>query len=92
MNEEESLAHSSDDPSQAKNAVLVASHSVPKGARRVAGIDFNQYQSSDMTVNDLMEGMASMGFQASAVGDAVETINHMVCALLPALPMERINY
>ncbi|KAL9107439.1 MAG: hypothetical protein Q9227_007636 [Pyrenula ochraceoflavens] len=62
---------------QAKDAVLVASDPVPEGARQIKGLDFDEHQALEMTVSDLVEGMTDMGFQASAVGDAVKIINHM---------------
>lgn len=46
----------------------------------VKGIDFDDYQGRDITVNELVAGMADMGFQASAVGDAVRIIDDMVCS------------
>ncbi|ODH45164.1 deoxyhypusine synthase [Paracoccidioides brasiliensis] len=64
-------------PSSAVNAVFINSQSVPEGSRQVNGIDFNQYTGKDITVADLVDGMAEMGFQASAVGDAVQIINEM---------------
>lgn len=47
----------------------------------VKGIEFNDYEGREITVNELVAGMADMGFQASAVGDAIRIINDMVeCA------------
>lgn len=69
-------------PSSATDAVLVASEPVPEGVRQVRGVDFNRYQGRDITVADMVEHMAGMGFQASAVADAVRIINDMVCILL----------
>jgi deoxyhypusine synthase len=66
-------------PSTATAAVLLASESVPEGSREVRGIDFNCYDDQDVTVAELVDGMATMGFQASAVGDAARIINQMVC-------------
>ena len=65
-------------PSKATDAVLVASDPVPEGMQEVQGIDFNDHHGTDITVADLVDGMANMGFQASAVGDAVRIINKMV--------------
>ena len=62
----------------ATNAVLRPSDPVPQGIRRVNGIEFNDYGGRDITVKELVAGMADMGFQASAVGDAVRIINDMV--------------
>jgi hypothetical protein len=51
-------------PSNATDAVLKPSEPVPEGSREVQGIDFNDY--------------ADMGFQATAVGEAVRIVNDMV--------------
>lgn len=65
-------------PSKATEAVLLASDAVPDGARQVLGIDFDAHLGSDISVAKLVEGMATMGFQATAIGDAVRIINQMV--------------
>ncbi len=65
-------------PSKATDAVLVASVPVPEGVQKVQGIEFNDHRGTDITVAELVDGMANMGFQASAVGDAVRIINEMV--------------
>ena len=65
-------------PSEATAAVLVPSDPVPYGVQKVQGIDFNAHHAADITVAELVDGMASMGFQASAVADAVQIINQMV--------------
>lgn len=65
-------------PSKATDAVLVASDPVAEGVQQVHGIEFNDYHDADITVTELVDGMAKMGFQASAVGDAVRIINEMV--------------
>ena len=65
-------------PSIATGAVLLPSDPVPEGVQRVQGIDFNAHHAADVTVAELVDGMASMGFQASAVADAVQIINQMV--------------
>ncbi|KAI4124490.1 MAG: hypothetical protein LQ347_005717 [Umbilicaria vellea] len=64
-------------PSAATNAVLKPSDPVPQGVRMVKGIEFNDYEGREITVNELVAGMADMGFQASAVGDAIRIINDM---------------
>jgi hypothetical protein len=65
-------------PSQATDAVLLPSDPVPEGMQRVEGIDFNAHRAADITVAELVDGMANMGFQASAVADAAQIINQMV--------------
>jgi hypothetical protein len=62
----------------AKNAVLMPSESIPEGSEEVHGIDFNQYRDKKITVEELVSNMTHMGFQASAIGDAVRIINGMV--------------
>ncbi|KAK2800005.1 Deoxyhypusine synthase [Onygenales sp. PD_10] len=64
-------------PSSATGAVLVPSEAVPEGAKKVTGIDFNKYADKDITAAELLDGMAGMGFQASAVGEAARIINEM---------------
>lgn len=65
-------------PPAAADAVFKPSDPMPQGVRMVRGIEFNDYNRGDVTVNELVAGMAEMGFQASAVGDAVRIINDMV--------------
>ncbi|KAF2488679.1 Deoxyhypusine synthase [Lophium mytilinum] len=64
-------------PSGATDAVLKPSDPVPDGARQVEGIDFNKYRDRPITVEELVAGMSSMGFQATSVGEAVRIINDM---------------
>jgi deoxyhypusine synthase len=65
-------------PSGAAAAVLKPSDPVPEDARPVQGIDFNHYAQRSITVEELVGGMADMGFQATSVGQAVRIINDMV--------------
>jgi deoxyhypusine synthase len=65
-------------PSNATDAVLKPSEPVPEGSREVQGIDFNDYAERAITVEELVGGYANMGFQATAVGEAVRIINDMV--------------
>lgn len=65
-------------PSAATDAVLKPSDAVPEGARKVQGIDFNDYTGRNVTVEELVGNFANTGFQASAVGDAVRIVNDMV--------------
>ncbi|KAF2012601.1 Deoxyhypusine synthase [Aaosphaeria arxii CBS 175.79] len=64
-------------PSGATDAVLKPSDPVPEDAREVKGIEFDNYAGRGITVQELVGGMASMGFQATAVGEAVRIINDM---------------
>ena len=65
-------------PTEAAGAVLKPSEPVADSAQQVSGVDFNQYANSDITVAELVASMANMGFQASAVSEAVRIINEMV--------------
>lgn len=69
---------SSGAPTEAKDAVLVRSDPVPESVRKVEGIEFDRHANHDITVTELVQGMTNMGFQASAIGDAVRIINDMV--------------
>jgi deoxyhypusine synthase len=71
-------ANTASAPAGATDAVLKPSDPVPDGSREVQGIDFNQYASRSITVEELVGGYATMGFQATAVGEAVRIINNMV--------------
>jgi deoxyhypusine synthase len=72
-------------PTGATDAVLKPSEPVPEGAQEVQGIDFNQYASRSITVEELVGGYANMGFQATSVGEAVRIINDMVSGASPRL-------
>lgn len=65
-------------PSEATDAVLKASDPVPDGAQEVRGIEFDEYRGRNITVVEMISGMATMGFQASSVSEAVRIINEMV--------------
>jgi deoxyhypusine synthase len=66
-------------PSGATDAVLKPSDPVPEGAMPVKGLDFNDFKKSDITVAELVENMAQMGFQASSIGQAAKIVDGMVC-------------
>ena len=72
------MATHSSAPAGATDAVLKPSEPVPAGVQEVQGIDFNQYAARSITVDELVGGYATMGFQATAVGEAVRIINGMV--------------
>ena len=65
-------------PAAATDAVLKPSGSIEDNVKKVQGIEFNDYHGQDISVRELVRGMRDMGFQASAVGDAVRIINDMV--------------
>ena len=67
-------------PTGATDAVLKPSEPVPADAREVQGIDFNAYAQRPITVDELVGGYARMGFQATAIGEAVRIVNDMVSA------------
>ena len=66
------------DESTATAAVLKPSAPMPSDSKPVDGIDFNEYKTQDITVAEMVGGMANMGFQATAMGEAVKIINDMV--------------
>jgi deoxyhypusine synthase len=65
-------------PALATESVLKPSDPIPDGSRKVIGIDFNDYVEKEITVGELVAGMSTMGFQASAIGEAVRIVNDMV--------------
>lgn len=69
-------------PAAATDAVLKPSQPVPADAREVQGIDFDAYARRTMTVEELVGGYARMGFQATAIGEAVRIVNDMVSCML----------
>ena len=73
-------SHNTSAPNEATVAVLRPSDPIAKGAREVKGINFDEYAGRNVTVSELVAGMTDMGFQASAVGDAVRIIDNMVCS------------
>jgi deoxyhypusine synthase len=73
-------------PSAATDAVLAPSNEMPKGSKKVEGIDFNKLAGGPITIDDLLSGMTNMGFQASSIGEAVRIINDMVSSLFDQSP------
>ncbi|KAI9725983.1 MAG: Deoxyhypusine synthase [Chrysothrix sp. TS-e1954] len=65
-------------PNQATSAVLKRSDPVPDTAVGVRGIDFNAYRDHAPDIDELVACMATSGFQATAVADAVRIINTMI--------------
>ncbi|KAI4098602.1 MAG: hypothetical protein L6R37_006396 [Teloschistes peruensis] len=64
-------------PDATADAVLKPSGPISADARVIRGLDFNDYRDKKLTVEDLVENMAGMGFQATAVAEAVGIINEM---------------
>ncbi|KAL1840082.1 hypothetical protein VTJ49DRAFT_817 [Mycothermus thermophilus] len=64
-------------PSAATEAVLVKSVEMPGDAQKVEELDFNKFKGRPITADDLLQGMKHMGFQASAMCEAVRIINEM---------------
>lgn len=67
-------------PNVSHDAVFKASAPVPKGVPQVDGVEFNDYdrKDTDISAAELVANMANIGFQATAVGEAVRIINDMV--------------
>ena len=65
-------------PTLSTDAVLRPSAPVSEDVHEVSGIEFNDYKDRDITVAELVSGMANMGFQAGAVAEAARIINDMV--------------
>ena len=65
-------------PSSATDAVLVPSDPLPEGIHQVRGVDFDRFQGRDITVAEMVDNMADMGFQGSAVSEAARELNNMV--------------
>lgn len=65
-------------PAAATEAVLVKSVEMPDDAQKVEELDFNKFKSRPITADDLLQGMKHMGFQASAMCEAIRIINDMV--------------
>ncbi|KAK4644959.1 Deoxyhypusine synthase [Podospora pseudopauciseta] len=64
-------------PTAATEAVLVQSVDMPSDAQKVEELDFNAFKGRPITVDDLLQGMKHMGFQASSMCEAVRIINDM---------------
>ncbi|CAK1366508.1 Deoxyhypusine synthase [Cercospora beticola] len=66
-----------DAPAGAANAVLKPSDPVPAGAVPVKGLDFDAFADRNVTVAELVENLANVGFQATSIGQAVDIVNGM---------------
>lgn len=76
-------------PNTAHSAVLKPSQLPPSGSATVSGIDFNNHLASPVTVEELVDGMSSAGFQASSVSSAIRIINSMISWRDPRNPAAR---
>lgn len=65
-------------PTGATDAVLKPSDPIDRGEKEVRGIEFDRFQSNDISVRELVEGMGNMGFQATSIGESVRIIDDMV--------------
>jgi deoxyhypusine synthase len=65
-------------PISVTEAVLKPSDEMPEGSQKVKELDFNAFTGRSISVEDLINGMNHMGFQASSIGEAVRIINDMV--------------
>lgn len=63
-------------PSSAKDAVLVKSDDIPSDAQPVEELDFDKI-TGPITAEHLFLGTRHMGFQATAMGEAIRIINDM---------------
>ncbi|KAI5787248.1 deoxyhypusine synthase [Geopyxis carbonaria] len=64
-------------PSVSTDAVLKPSDPVPASWKEVKGVEFNDHAGEDITVAQLLAGMSHMGFQASNLSRAAQTIDAM---------------
>jgi deoxyhypusine synthase len=64
-------------PPKATEAVLTKSEEMPKDASKVEELDFNKI-TGPVTAEHLLQGMKHMGFQATAMSEAIRIINDMV--------------
>lgn len=70
-------SHNDAIPDLAGDAVLMASAPVPEDAKVVKGIDYSKPESRNARASDIVAGMKTMGFQASAVAEACDIIDEM---------------
>lgn len=78
-------------PTAASSAVLKPSQPIPATTQEVHGIDFNKHTSTPQPINveELLDGMAAAGFQASSVSEAVRIIDSMIRWRDPDVPESR---
>lgn len=68
----------SPDQFAALDTVSTGSYPAPEGLREVTGLDFDNFTGRDISAAEMVAEMASMGFQATSVGEAARIINGMV--------------
>ncbi|KJY00622.1 deoxyhypusine synthase like protein [Zymoseptoria brevis] len=64
-------------PTGVADAVLKPSDPVPADAIPVKGLDFDAFKDRDITVAELVDHLKNVGFQATAIGQAVDIVNGM---------------
>ncbi|KAL8768206.1 MAG: hypothetical protein Q9209_005515 [Squamulea sp. 1 TL-2023] len=65
-------------PELAVSAILKPSAPASAEARTVIGVEFSNHTMEALTAQDLVQSMASMGYQAGAVAEAARIINGMM--------------
>ena len=78
----------SKDPLEGVRAILLKPSESLDESRftKIAGADFND---AGLGLDGLLGSLASTGFQASNLGDAIDVVNQMVCPPFPFLPQPR---
>jgi hypothetical protein len=77
-------------PTQATDAVLVASEAIPDDAQQVQGIDWAALPDEQrLIISDFVHQLTGQGFQSSSIGDAIRIINDMVGSLWVAAAMKQ---
>lgn len=76
-------------PNTAASAVLKPSVPIPHDATEIRGLDFNTFTPDQATLSGILDSMATTGFQASAISEAVRIINRMISWRDPANPASR---
>lgn len=64
-------------PTGAADAVLKPSDPIPTDAVPVRGLDFDHFETRDITVAELVESMSNAGFQSSSISQAVKIVDGM---------------
>lgn len=69
-----------------RSVVFKESESLEGTCAKINGYDFNQ----GLNYSQLLKSLASTGFQASNLGDAIETVNQMVSISIPTCSIQQI--